>query len=616
MLYLSVFAILLSGGCERGTPNDGASAEPTSDSTLVDVTDVGDGVHVTKPSEFLGGLDIVSETSTPESDGVMVVQSVCRSADPAIDSASRDISLWSIPIVTEIHAGLFRVASDGAATIEPALAANFVVSEEGKRYEFKLKDNLKFSDGSYLSAFDVKWSWERALKKSTPWSRSRDIFGSIVGAEIFLTGKVEGLYGVEVVDDRTVTVSLIEPRSNFIALLSDPVTSILKRDNVESWHVEWTNDVFQSDIISAIDRGQAFIPFRDNMPVGAGPFKLVQYTALLRTGSAPCSLARNEHYWDRPPQLAGVRLVPDVYQLGESSEEHLANARRAFALGEVDLIYHGPVNRNSREDITVDGILQTVSLGPSTQFLAFNPEAPPFDDYFVRRALVTATDVTDFWFPIEVTWKPSLVPPSLDPAYDGCLATPVDIDVALAEIEESKYYPFDPDEVLVEYWTNVRGASTDRLERLFDKWRRMLSVYVKIEHLTNVDELIHFKEINNVILRDIVYSPVIPDLHSILGVFYGIFGDESVSDEFQHIEMMLDNASAEHDAGRRMLIYREMECYLLENALVVPLAVGAPSFDILIQPWMKGFNPPRFSGSMFKDVWFDDTAPNRELPLP
>ena len=36
----------------------------------------------------------------------------------------------------------------------------------GLEYEFVLRNDLKFSDGSALTSGDFKWSWERALKKS------------------------------------------------------------------------------------------------------------------------------------------------------------------------------------------------------------------------------------------------------------------------------------------------------------------------------------------------------------------------------------------------------------------------------------------------------------------
>ena len=48
----------------------------------------------------------------------------------------------------------------------PELVESYVVSNDHMVYEFTLCKNPKFSDGSALTAFDVKWSWERTLRKA------------------------------------------------------------------------------------------------------------------------------------------------------------------------------------------------------------------------------------------------------------------------------------------------------------------------------------------------------------------------------------------------------------------------------------------------------------------
>ena len=59
-----------------------------------------------------------------------------------------------------MNAGLVRVTKDGLG-LEPDLAKEWSISDDAKTYTFKLRDGLKFSDGSPITAGDVKFSLER-----------------------------------------------------------------------------------------------------------------------------------------------------------------------------------------------------------------------------------------------------------------------------------------------------------------------------------------------------------------------------------------------------------------------------------------------------------------------
>ncbi len=112
----------------------------------------------------------------------------CPIHDPAIDSALGLFGIDDVPLVTEIHAGLTSLSDDANALVQLGLADSYGVLENGLLYEFVLRQDLKFSDGSPLTASDVKWSWERALKMSGTAGRARDVFGLIDGASAVIDG--------------------------------------------------------------------------------------------------------------------------------------------------------------------------------------------------------------------------------------------------------------------------------------------------------------------------------------------------------------------------------------------------------------------------------------------
>ena len=184
---------------------------------------------------------------------------MCPPPDPAIDAASSQLDFSSPSLVTEIHAGLARIVDDSVAPFELELADSYNVDLTGLEYEFVLRNDLKFSDGTPLTSGDFKWSWERALKKSDAGSRARDVFGLVEGADAVILRESDDLTGVMAIDDRTLRVRLTNPRADFPALLADPVASVLKKDNALSWGIQWSNSGSWS----------MTVPFSEwNMPVG------------------------------------------------------------------------------------------------------------------------------------------------------------------------------------------------------------------------------------------------------------------------------------------------------------------------------------------------------------
>ena len=69
-------------------------------------------------------------------------------------------------------------------------------------------------------------------------------------------------------------------------------------------------------------------------------------------------------------------------------------------------------------------------------------------------------------------------------------------------------------------------------------------------------------------------------------------------------------AASERDPVVALQLYAEVEQYLLDNALVVPLWEQS-SFEYAnrVQQWVHGYAVGRYGGSRCKNVWFDETYP-------
>ena len=302
------------------------------------------------------------------------------------------------------------------------LAERYTV-HDGVKYEFVLKRDLKFSDGSPVTASDFKWSWERALKPSTGSQHAPEVLGLIAGSSEVISGEADEIAGVEVVDDRTLLITLSEPSVIFPFLMADPVAAVLKRENVENWGVDWS-DRFRPTADS--DPEMAFV----ELPVGTGPFKLVVFDF----ERAEFVLARNDYYYEAPPYLDGVVFVTDLFEVRNG--QMMANLDRAFEEGQIDWIFGSTKSVNNE----LGGDVIPVLSGKRSDFLIFNSGLPPYDDLFLRRGLIGSVRVESHHEDEDIHEIPgSLIPPLLS-GHDADLSgIGYDLMEAIANIEKSRY---------------------------------------------------------------------------------------------------------------------------------------------------------------------------------
>ncbi len=117
-------------------------------------------------------------------------------------------------------------------------------------------------------------------------------------------------------------------------------------------------------------------------------------------------------------------------------------------------------------------------------------------------------------------------------------------------------------------------------------------------------------------LRIFEVSPVYPDPATVLSVLAAPFGKLNRAPEFVELDAMLRDAATERDAVKRHEKYLEIEHYVAEIALVIPIRVIRPATPYRVHSWVHDFDPPKYPGSIFHKVWLDETAPKRELPSP
>ena len=261
-------------------------------------------VPQTNPSPFAGDFEVVKSESPNASKQVESIadEDFARRGGvinfPGYYALIPDpvfVEYFGSMLVAELYSGLTRITSDQGSFVEPDLADRWKVSDDGLGYEFVLRRGIKFSDGSPVTAMDFKWSWERALHPYNRSERALDVFRNVLGAQALRSGAVSDLQGISVIDERTLHITMQKPQSDFLAQLADPVASVLNRENVELWGY---------DLAGWWAEPQRVPVKMDVMPVGTGPFKLVEFDA-----QGESIIQRNEHYAHRPAFLDAVVIT-------------------------------------------------------------------------------------------------------------------------------------------------------------------------------------------------------------------------------------------------------------------------------------------------------------------
>ena len=75
--------------------------------------------------------------------------------DPTLNSYSR-----SSVVLQNLFCGLYKLGPDGESYV-PGCAESYDLSEDGMTYTFHLREGLKWSDGTPLTAYDFEYSWKR-----------------------------------------------------------------------------------------------------------------------------------------------------------------------------------------------------------------------------------------------------------------------------------------------------------------------------------------------------------------------------------------------------------------------------------------------------------------------
>ena len=252
---------------------------------------------------------------------------------PILDPTAGAAEAIDIVVYQNVFEGLTRVDENGA--VQPGLATDWTISEDGLTYTFNLAEGVTFHDGSTFDAEDVKFTFDRI--------RAPD---SVNAHKAFY----EVIDSVTVIDPHTVEMKLSRPIGNFLFDLARGDAVIVAPESAD-------NNATQ--------------------PIGTGPFAFVQWDRGSRV-----VLERYEPYWGEAPALNRATYV----FIGDTS-----TMTNALLAGDID-----GTNNFGQEALAVfEGDPRFNVLVGSTEgetILATNNTKAPFNDLRVRQAMAHALD--------------------------------------------------------------------------------------------------------------------------------------------------------------------------------------------------------------------------------
>ncbi|SMY08889.1 ABC transporter substrate-binding protein [Flavimaricola marinus] len=146
-------------------------------------------------------FDVVNWTVEPNEDGELVAYT---NGAPMqfFELPWQNLGIW----VHSRYAFDTILEADGTLTpIGGELAETYEVIDDGMTFTFTLKDDLKWHDGTPITAADVKWSIEAAAQAPITHPVVSTTLSRIEGAEALASGDADGMSGVTI-DGNTVTI--------------------------------------------------------------------------------------------------------------------------------------------------------------------------------------------------------------------------------------------------------------------------------------------------------------------------------------------------------------------------------------------------------------------------
>ena len=292
------------------------------------------------------------------------------------------VSVATAMYIRNLYANLYRLDADG--NIIPELADSYAVNDDYTEYTITLKDGIRFSDGSPITANDVAYTFHRGMDSEVTY--------------------YEILKDVTAKDDKTVVITLNQPNNNFLNDLTVEYMCVMSKDAIE---------------------GGMDVATHPDITSGA-------YTVEKWDADESIVLKANPYYFDGEPAIKTAKVI---FKLSDESEY------QALKNKEVD--YLTSVSTDQVMYLQADDDIDLISYDNfAWNILMMNEQNPHFADQNIRNAIYYALDLNyliDTALDGRGTPAPVPVNASISGYVDGCDTTEYDLKKAKECMAASTY---------------------------------------------------------------------------------------------------------------------------------------------------------------------------------
>lgn len=289
-------------------------------------------------------------TETADAEKILSVQigPDPETIDPALNSASDGGCMI-------LHSFECLLTVDESGALAPGQAESWEVSEDGLTWTFHLREGLKWSDGTPLTANDFVYSWKRVCDPMTAAPYAETVLGMVEGYAEAVAGNTDAL-NVVAADDLTLVVKLANNCPYFGSLAAFATLSPVQQATIEA-------------------NGDAWAVSPETY-VSNGSFYVTEWVP-----GSHIMMSKNPNYWNAD----AIKLDKIKFNLMEDPNA----AYSAYQTGEVLLIKDVPTEEipslEGNPEFHVEPII-------GTYYLSLNTAKAPFNDANVRKALSLAID--------------------------------------------------------------------------------------------------------------------------------------------------------------------------------------------------------------------------------
>ncbi len=464
------------------------------------------------------------------------------------------------PFVSHIWMTLFL--RDYEHHPQPWLATGYDVSDDGLTYTIHIHPDAVWSDGSAVTAQDVKVYWEYAVSPECIGCRmfNYSAIKLIEGIQPVVDGEADEIPGLVAVDDKTLEITLVAPKPILIDTLANYNTAIVKLEDILEGGEMWAAD------------GTARVN---------GPFKVKVWDP----DTQEYEVEQNPMWWgDRKPYIERI--------IGQAS----ADENVSFIMWQNDEVDIAHWLTNIREPLRAENPESFTLIPYATNFFyTLNTSLPPFDDINVRRALVHAVD----WdLAIDAAWegarsdrvmKTHLTPEIQCYKADNWPDFGYNPELAKEELAASKYG--GPDDLpKIRITTNGQSPNYIRTaEIMMEMWKNNLGITNVEMRPGRIDAWGQEGEEVQVLRRS--SGAVIPDSSEWMNGFYQRLGDPArqINIVDEELGALVDEMALYSSADPEYCDFvQEVESRILGHYYLLPMIWDLYEYNT--KPWIIGFD--------------------------